>query len=214
MFSSTLSVNHAPRRRSTLSDLRVPVLSIVCEPCGLRERYDVVRLQAQYGWDAKLTDLLWSREAPSPFPRLISRAGSQVWISSMRQSSTSDRSDRLAGPLSESAELSRYSGRRFAGPYLRGCFLPGGADRQLVDRDGVVRLHALYEMETDDGFCHHSPQSRSARGIRRTLTYARSHVELWAPDGPYAWLSRRIFIGTLCSLDPRPQVLIRVSQVG
>jgi hypothetical protein len=42
----------------TLSDLRVPILSIVCEPCGLRERYDVQRLQGQYGWDAKLTDLL------------------------------------------------------------------------------------------------------------------------------------------------------------
>ena len=30
-------------------------------------------------------------------------------------------------------------GGTFAGPYLRGCILPGGTDRQLVDRDGVVR---------------------------------------------------------------------------
>ena len=51
-----------------------------------------------------------SREAPSLFPRLISRARSQVWISSMRQSSTSDRSDRLAAPLLGSAGSSRYSG--------------------------------------------------------------------------------------------------------
>ena len=50
----------------TLSDLRVPVLSIVCEPCGLRERYDVVRLQAQYGWDAKLTNLLRALVADCP----------------------------------------------------------------------------------------------------------------------------------------------------
>ncbi len=42
----------------TLSDLRDPVLSMVCEPCGLRERYDVERLMRQYGWEAKLTDLL------------------------------------------------------------------------------------------------------------------------------------------------------------
>jgi hypothetical protein len=35
-----------------------PVLSVVCEPCGQRERYDVERLTRQYGWDAKLTDLL------------------------------------------------------------------------------------------------------------------------------------------------------------
>jgi hypothetical protein len=42
----------------TLSEVREPVLSIVCEPCGRRERYDVERLTRQYGWDAKLTDLL------------------------------------------------------------------------------------------------------------------------------------------------------------
>jgi hypothetical protein len=42
----------------TLSEVPVPVLSIVCEPCGRRERYDVERLMRQYRWDAKLTDLL------------------------------------------------------------------------------------------------------------------------------------------------------------
>jgi hypothetical protein len=42
----------------TLSDVRGTVLSVVCEPCGRRERYDVERLTRQYGWDAKLTDLL------------------------------------------------------------------------------------------------------------------------------------------------------------
>jgi hypothetical protein len=41
-----------------LSEVRVPVLSVVCEPCGRRERDDVERLTRQYGWDAKLTDLL------------------------------------------------------------------------------------------------------------------------------------------------------------
>jgi hypothetical protein len=50
----------------TLSDLCVSVLSIVCEPCGRRERYDVVRLQAQFGWDAKLTDLLRALVADCP----------------------------------------------------------------------------------------------------------------------------------------------------
>ena len=42
----------------TLSDVRSPVLTVVCEPCGRRERYDVERLIRQYGWDGKLTDLL------------------------------------------------------------------------------------------------------------------------------------------------------------
>jgi hypothetical protein len=41
----------------TLSDFRVPTLSIECEPCGRRGRYNVARLMAQYG-DAKLPELL------------------------------------------------------------------------------------------------------------------------------------------------------------
>jgi hypothetical protein len=35
-----------------LSEVRVPVLTVVCEPCGLRERYDAERLTRQHGWDA------------------------------------------------------------------------------------------------------------------------------------------------------------------
>jgi hypothetical protein len=40
----------------TLSDVRAPTLSIVCEPCGVTGRYSVVKLIEQHG-DAKLTDL-------------------------------------------------------------------------------------------------------------------------------------------------------------
>ena len=37
--------NHA----HTLSDFRVPTLSIECEPCGRAGRYNVARLMEQYG---------------------------------------------------------------------------------------------------------------------------------------------------------------------
>jgi hypothetical protein len=40
-----------------LSDLRNPMLSIVCEPCGRRGSYSVARLMERHG-DARLTDLL------------------------------------------------------------------------------------------------------------------------------------------------------------
>ena len=40
-----------------LTDLRQPMLSVVCEPCGRRGRYSVAKLIEQHG-DAKLTDLL------------------------------------------------------------------------------------------------------------------------------------------------------------
>jgi len=55
-----------------LSDIRVPVLTLVCEPCGLRDRHDVERLKRQYGWDAKLTDLLPALVADCPKRRSVS----------------------------------------------------------------------------------------------------------------------------------------------
>jgi hypothetical protein len=42
----------------TLSDIREPTLAIGCERCGRSGRYDVKRLIAAHGPDAKLTDLL------------------------------------------------------------------------------------------------------------------------------------------------------------
>ena len=40
----------------TLSDFRVPTLSVECEPCGRRGRYNIVKLMEKYG-DAKLPEL-------------------------------------------------------------------------------------------------------------------------------------------------------------
>jgi hypothetical protein len=40
----------------TLSDVCEPTLTIVCQPCGRRGRYNVARLIEKYG-DAKLPDL-------------------------------------------------------------------------------------------------------------------------------------------------------------
>jgi hypothetical protein len=40
----------------TLSDFRVPTISIQCEPCGRRGRYNVAKLIEKYG-DAKLPEL-------------------------------------------------------------------------------------------------------------------------------------------------------------
>ena len=42
----------------TLSDFRVPTLSIECEPCGRAGRYNVARLMERHG-DAKLAELLY-----------------------------------------------------------------------------------------------------------------------------------------------------------
>jgi hypothetical protein len=42
----------------TLSNVCAPTLSIECEPCGPRGRYNVARLMEKYG-DAKLPELLY-----------------------------------------------------------------------------------------------------------------------------------------------------------
>jgi hypothetical protein len=42
----------------TLSEVRAPTLTIICEPWGRRGRYNFERLIAKYGADTKLTDLL------------------------------------------------------------------------------------------------------------------------------------------------------------
>ena len=46
----------------TLTDVRSPTLSVVCEPCGRRGLYAVARLIVERG-DVKLTDLLYALAA-------------------------------------------------------------------------------------------------------------------------------------------------------
>jgi hypothetical protein len=46
-----------PKDALTLSDVREPTLTVVCEPCGRRGRYKVERLMAKHG-DAKILYLL------------------------------------------------------------------------------------------------------------------------------------------------------------
>jgi hypothetical protein len=46
-----------PKDAFTLSDVREPTLTIVCQPCGRRGRYSVARLIAKHG-DPKILYLL------------------------------------------------------------------------------------------------------------------------------------------------------------
>ena len=50
-------VSEVPKDAFTLSDVREPTLTVVCEPCGRRGRYNVEKLMAKHG-DAKLLYLL------------------------------------------------------------------------------------------------------------------------------------------------------------
>lgn len=119
------------------------------------------------------------------------------------------------GPFGE-RRIVPILGGRFEGPRLRGTVLPGGADRQLIRRDGIRRLDAFYELQTEDGAVI-TVLNRVVidPGEGGAPDYRISSVELTAPQGPHAWLNRRVFVGTLNVLRPaREAVLVRVYQVG
>jgi hypothetical protein len=100
-----------------------------------------------------------------------------------------------------------------AHPLLHGTVRPGGADRQCVRRDGVKQLHAVYEMQCHDGAVLHI-DNRVTIDEAVQPRYARSVVTVSAPDGPWAWLNRRVLVGTLHPLQPHTQaVLVRVFSV-
>lgn len=106
-------------------------------------------------------------------------------------------------------------GGQFAGDIdghvLRGRVLPGGADRQLLRPDGIKELDALYEMQHDDGTVLTIHNRVTIDAPANGSRYAFSHVKVTAPEGPHAWLNRRVFVGTLHGLPPEKQaVLIRV----
>ena len=118
------------------------------------------------------------------------------------------------GPLGERFIVPILGGR-FAGPRLCGEVLAGGADRQLLRDDGIRELDAFYEMRTDDGTVltvrNRAIIDAPADGAR----YAFSRLVVTAPQGPHAWLNRRLLVGTVDSLQPRRMaVRIRVYELA
>ncbi|GAA3678650.1 hypothetical protein GCM10023081_16180 [Arthrobacter ginkgonis] len=102
-------------------------------------------------------------------------------------------------------------GGRFQGPAITGVVLPGGADRQLLRADGIRLLEAVYELRTDDGAVLSVTNRVTVDGVVAEGGYARSVVDVVAPEGPHDWLNRRVLVGTLHPLAPaRQAVLVRV----
>jgi hypothetical protein len=93
---------------------------------------------------------------------------------------------------------------------LCGVVRPGGADRQLQLAEGHRRLHALYELQVDDGTVLTVLNQVTIDETRSGERYAIGHLEVTAPAGPHEWLNHRKIVGTLQVLRPeRSAVLIR-----
>jgi len=103
-------------------------------------------------------------------------------------------------------------GGSFEGPGLRGTVMAGGADRQLLRRDGAKNLDAVYELRTDDGVVISVRNSVLSRPPKNNAPrYVFSTLQIVAPEGKYGWLNDFVYVGTLDSLRPeREAVAIRV----
>ena len=116
------------------------------------------------------------------------------------------------------------TGGLFAGPLLSGSVLPGGADWQIIEPDGLSHIDARYVLQTDDGTCievrnqglRHGPaevMKRLAAGedVSSAEYYFRTAPRFFAPDGRYDWLNRALFIAS--GERYREVVVIRVWKI-
>ena len=92
------------------------------------------------------------------------------------------------------------TGGSVSGPLLTGTVVPGGADWQLVQPDGLIDLTARYTIQASDGTLigvvnrglRHAPPGV----VDPALVYFRTTPVFEAPEGPHGWLARHIFVAT------------------
>jgi Protein of unknown function (DUF3237) len=116
-----------------------------------------------------------------------------------------------AGPLGGRAIVPILGGVFWGGPghaTLCGTVRSGGADRQLVRADGIKELRAEYEMQCADGSVLTVDNRVLVDESRQPERYALSHLFVSAPEGPHAWLNRRVLVGTLQSLRPQHEAVV------
>jgi Protein of unknown function (DUF3237) len=99
-------------------------------------------------------------------------------------------------------------GGTFEGPNMKGEVLDGGADWQIVRKDGVAELEAHYQIKTDDGVLIYiknvgirvaTPEvaARIAKGekVGDNEYYFRAVPKFDAPIGSkYEWMNNAIFV--------------------
>lgn len=84
------------------------------------------------------------------------------------------------------------------GPALNGTILPGGADWQLIRKDGCSEIVADYFIRADDKSLIHirNVGLACAPGEARG-GYARANPIFTAPVGPHDWLNKSVFTSTI-----------------
>jgi Protein of unknown function (DUF3237) len=98
-------------------------------------------------------------------------------------------------------------GGEVTGPKIKGEIINGGADWQIVRKDGVAELEAHYQFKTDDntliyvkniGLRVATPEvaAKIAKGekVPSTEYYFRTVMKFEAPTGKYDWMNNTIFV--------------------
>lgn len=109
------------------------------------------------------------------------------------------------------------TGGTFSGPGLSGQVLAGGADWQLLRKDGSLVIDADYMIETDDHVQIHVRNvgvlyTDPATGVR----YHWTAPSFEAPLGKYGWLNDAVFISALSGAGDKehPAVRITIYRIG
>ncbi|MFN4156697.1 MAG: DUF3237 domain-containing protein [Paracoccaceae bacterium] len=100
-------------------------------------------------------------------------------------------------------------GGRVEGPELSGRILSLGADWQTIFPDGLALLDTRYAFETDDGalieIVNYGHRIGPAEMMRKVAAgeavapdsyYMRTQARLETGDPRYAWVNRKLFVGT------------------
>src|ERR1700733_2861747 len=100
------------------------------------------------------------------------------------------------------------TGGTFCGPRLSGLVLPGGADWQSVEGNGLIIVDARYVIETADGvrieirnqgIRHATPEVAEGLAAGELVDpaeyYFRTTPRFTPPPGKYEWLKQAVFIG-------------------
>ncbi len=121
------------------------------------------------------------------------------------------RQDLGAGPKGHRFIVPISGGWFRGGPHMpefHGTVAPWGADRQLLRADGIRELTAEYEMQVADGTIISVTNRVLSDADGKSVRHSFSRIEPTAPPGPWEPLNRRVFLGTLQSVQPSPGYVV------
>ena len=105
------------------------------------------------------------------------------------------------------------TGGRFSGANgLAGEVMAGGADWQLRRPDGVTEVKAIYSIKAADGTVI-EVDNQGIIAPSGDGAYVRTTPRFHAPQGPYDWLNKTTFVGTIAPSPQGGAVIIRVFKV-